>query len=156
MSIVQELTESHPPLRSLDHTWIKYHAFTLALLESHQRKYFLLVLSPLPLRCTPTLNHLTSQQIVMSNPSGGTPGTFGNPSGGTPGMGNNPSGGTAGMGNNPSGGTAGMGNNPSGTPWNREWMRESTGNTFRDWVTCQNHELWFYISRSACIKLCTL
>ena len=120
MSIVQELTESHPPLRSLDHTWIKYHAFTLALLKSQQRKYFLLVLSPLPLRCTPTLNHFTCQQTVMSNPSGGTPGTFGNPSGGTPGMGNNPSGGTAGMGNNPSGGTAGMGNNPSGTPWNRE------------------------------------
>jgi hypothetical protein len=121
MGIVQELTESHPPLRSLDHTWIKYHAFTLAHYSNlSDVSTFLLVSSPLPLRCTPTLNHLTSQQTVMSNPSGGTPGTFGNPSGGTPGMGNNPSGGTPGMGNNPSGGTPGMGNNPSGTPWNRE------------------------------------
>ena len=39
MGIVQELTEAHPPLRSLDHTWIKYLTFTLALLKSHQRKH---------------------------------------------------------------------------------------------------------------------
>ena len=64
MGIVQEPTESHPPLHSLDHTWIKYHIFTLTLFKSHRRK----CLSP-GLVSTPFTMHTISSLSKQSCPT---------------------------------------------------------------------------------------